>query len=544
MVVEKGFKPLLCLLVFLFYSGILRSVRLDFIYLGQRGLATMRVIQACSAAFAVAAGVRATELPDLPAFLKATSNDVFPSLKDISVAIYHDPEVGLDERHAHDRVVRYFLGLGDWEVVPSAYGMPTAFEMTFEHNPPDNKEPLKTIGFLAEYDALAGIGHACGHNHIVLHGITAATLASQALKKFDIPGRIKVVGTPDEKNAAGKHTLNQRSAFNSSDIWLMAHPTNKSAFQPMNARLNLIAKFLGATHSEAVRKAYQAMAVVTHLGVLPGTASSLAAIENVGVYATNVVQSFISLGITGMSLSAVNSVVSSILDSTYPGVSYVSFEDQNGVALNITGPGGHGSESTRGCLTLAIEVFRATSTSSVVSFYLPGNTTTAELDVTLDLRSRYTVDLPAVAQVVTDAISNLTSDVSHDVKYPALEVVPYLPEIFMSLMATADYGLTDWVNSTFAPASSDASWLQNPDVDPTTYTLNSVDRVVLHANYNICAKGALCAFNHEPNFAIVAGADFSYTQTEIVARGQAQMAVELLLNADMYSNATAIIKRY
>ncbi|KAJ2969990.1 hypothetical protein NQ176_g8395 [Zarea fungicola] len=331
----------------------------------------MRITQAYGVALAVTAGVQATDLSGLPAFLKATSDDCFPALKDIAVSIYHDPEVGLGERHAHDRIVRHFLGLRGWEVVPSAYGMETAFEMTFVNNPPTNLTPIKTIGFLAEYDALAGIGHACGHNHIALNGITAAILASKALQKFGIPGRIKLVGTPDEENAAGKFYLNQRGAFNSSNIWLMAHPTSKSAVQPMNARLNLFAKFTADTHGDAVKKAYQAMATVSHLGALPGTASSVAAIENVGVYATNVVQSFISLGFAGMSLTDVNATVSSILDKTYPGVSYVVFEDANGVALNVSGPGGHGSETTRGALTLSIEVFRATTALSGVSYYLP-----------------------------------------------------------------------------------------------------------------------------------------------------------------------------
>lgn len=505
----------------------------------------MALLRLVTAALLTVSGVQATDLSQLPSFLKQVSSNVWPALKDISVAIYHDPEVGLDEHQAHDRVVRHFHGLDDWTTKPNAFGMNTAFEMSFEHIPKGYSGPVNTIGFLAEYDALVGVGHACGHNHIVLHGMAAAILTSQALQHFDIPGRVKLVGCPDEENAAGKHTLNERGAFGSADVWLMAHPTSKSAVQPMNARLNIFAKFLGTTHAEAVGKAYQAMATVSHLGKLPGTASSVAAIENVGVYATNVVQSFISLGVSGMSLGDVNGTVSAILDKTYPGVSYEIVEDKDGVALNITGPGGHGSEASRGPLTLSIEVFRAASARSGVTFYLPGNTTTTELDVTVDLRSRYTADLPALAQFVSDSISHVSDNISHDIKYPALEVVPYIPETFISIIGSQDYGLTDWNITDFAPASSDASWLENPTLDPNTHHLTGVDRVVLHANYNICGKGANdpCAFNHEPKFAVVAGTEFSYAQTEIVARGQAHMAVELLADASKWSEATAIVKR-
>lgn len=135
--------------------------------------------------------------------------------------------------------------------------------------------------------------------------------------------------------------------------------------------------------------------------------------------------------------------------------------------------------------------------------------------------------------------------ISHDVKYPSLEVVPYIPEAFVSVMSSDDYGLKDWNITDFAPASTDASWLENPRIDPETHRLLGVDRVVLHANYNICGRGAddPCAFNHEPKFAVVAGTEFSYEQTEIVARGQAHLAVELLADNDRWRDATAIVKR-
>lgn len=494
------------------------------------------------ALWALFASLAAADLAELPAFLKETSLTLFPALKDISIAIYHDPEVGLDERHAHDRVVRHFSSFDDWQVVPHAFGMETSFEMTFEHRPANFSGNLKTIGFLAEYDALVGVGHACGHNHIVLNGMATALFTSKALQKYDIPGRIKLIGTPDEENAAGKYVLNQKKAFDSADIWLMAHPTSKSAIQPMNARLNFFATFEGGTHQQAVKKAYEALGTVSTLGKLPGTASTVATIENVGVYATNVVQSLISLGVSGISKAEMDETVSYLLNSSYPGVRYVTFEDKDGVAVNITGPGGHGSEASRGPLSLSVEVFRNLSSDTTREFYLPGNTTTKELDITIDMRSRYTTDLPAVAAKVSDAIKGLTSSVSHDVKYPSLELVPYIPDSFLEIISSKDYGLNDWNITDFAPASTDASWLENPTLDEN-HKLIGVDKVVFHANYNICSKGGICAFNHEPKFAEVAGTDFSYAQTEIVARAEAHMAVELLADDAKYKNATAIMNK-
>ncbi|KFA49301.1 hypothetical protein S40293_04143 [Stachybotrys chartarum IBT 40293] len=490
---------------------------------------------------------RAESLPGLPAFLQETSIDIFPALKDVSSEIYHNPELGRDERHAHDLIVEHFRSLEGWTVTPHAYGRETALETTFEYRPGNFHGPLPTVGFLAEYDALEGVGHACGHNHIALNGMLAARLASQALIRFDIPGRIKLVGCPDEENAAGKFQLNQHGAFNSSDVWLMAHPTSTSAIQPMNGRLNLFPTFVGETHEDAVRKAYEAMVIVADLpDGLPGTASSASTIVNVGMYAVNVVQTQISLGVLGSTLEIVTETLNAILDETYPGVAFAVFEDTEtgGVGMNMTGPGGHASENTRGPLTLSVEVFRVLSGESSLSFYLPGNTTVRELDITVDLRSRYTLDLPALADFVGDSIGHLADSVSSDVKYPSLELLPYFPETFVSLIQSPPYGMTDWIITDFAPASTDASWVENPELDEDSRDVISVAKAVFHANYGICEPNGdvPCAFNHEPAFAVVAGTDYSYSQTEIVARAEAHMAVDLLADPARMREATALVR--
>jgi hypothetical protein len=492
---------------------------------------------------AAAMAARATaQLSNLPVFLQQTSDAVFPELKAIAVDIFNHPELGLQEYHAHDLIVGHFNGQDGWVVTPSAHGLDTAFELVFEHRPEDYDGELTTVGFLAEYDALI-VGHACGHNHIALNSITAATLAARALVEYNLPGRIKVVGTPDEENGAGKAKLHDAGAFDDAEVWMMAHPTASSAIQPMNARLNFFPRFSGDTHQEAVRKAYDAMVIIDDLA-LPGTASSASTILNVGVYAVNVVQSQISLGVAGVELATVESTVDSILDDTFPGVSYLAREDADGVAVNITGPGGHASESTRGALDLSIETFRALSDDSSVSFYLPDNTTFKELEITVDMRTRYTLDLPAMADTVSDAIGSLASSVTSDLKYPSLEVPRVIGQSFIDLLATSDYGLTDWDFSDFAPASSDASWIQSADVDPDTHEVLSMAKLVFHPNYRICGTGEddICAFNHEPVFAEVAGSDFSYTQTEIIARAEAHTAIRLLSEESFYDDVTAIIR--
>jgi hypothetical protein len=482
-------------------------------------------------------------LPGLPTFLTETSNAVFPDLKTIAVDIFNHPELALEEHRAHDLITNHFSALGDWAVTPHFHGLDTAFELVFEHRPDDFDGPLETIGFFAEYDALV-IGHACGHNHIALVGMTSPLLAAKALIEYDVPGRIKVVGTPDEENGAGKAKLEQAGAFDDADVWMMAHPTATSAIQPMNARLNIFPLFTGGTHQEAVKKAYQAMVVVDELaGSLPGTASTASTILNIGAYAVNVVQSEIGFGIAGVDSATVDSTLSSILDDTFPGVSYTIAEDSDGTAIEVSGPGGHASEATKGALELTIEAFRAFSDDASVSFYLPGNTSFTELEITVDIRTRFTTNLAAIADHISYELGDLWSSLGADLAYPSLEVPPVLGQTMIDLLSSPDYGLTDWKISDFAPASTDASWVQSATVDSETHELLSMKKVVFHPNYRICGtgEGDLCAFNHEPLFREVAGSDYSYTQTEIVARALAQIAVELFSDEQFYDEVTAIV---
>ncbi len=493
----------------------------------------------------------AADVSNLSSRLKHISADVFPGLKEIAVDVWKKPEIGLDEHYAHNLVVDYFTNVrpGEWKVTPHAYGLPTAWKLEFESRPPGTPyhAKLPVIGFMAEYDALVGIGHACGHHQILLNGLAAASMTRQALIKLGIPARVVVVGTPDEENGAGKCQLQKKDAFEGADVWFMAHPTNANAVQPLKSRINAMSDFKAATHQEAVRKAYEALVAVQDLaaGGLPGTSSSVAPVEEVGMFACNIVQGEISLGINGTSLEAVKQTVSSIFDSTYPGVSFTTaYDTDGGVNLTAIGPGGHASENSKGPLDLTIETFRALSSQDGVSFYLPGNTTLAELGIIFDIRSRYTYDLDSVLNAVEATIRDKADAISTDTVYPALEVTPFIPGIFNDLMKTPDFGSqTDWAISTFAPASTDAGCIQNAVVDPATNALLRADKVVFHPNFGVCAPGGECALNHEPPFRDVAGTEYSYTRTEFVARALAHIAVELLNNPAMMANATAILRQ-
>jgi metal-dependent amidase/aminoacylase/carboxypeptidase family protein len=79
------------------------------------------------------------------------------------------------------------------------------------------------INFNAEYDALPDIGHACGHNLISTSSIAAFLALSFVLKKYGIPGRAQLLGTPAEENGGGKAKLIDAGAYKGVDISLMAY---------------------------------------------------------------------------------------------------------------------------------------------------------------------------------------------------------------------------------------------------------------------------------------------------------------------------------
>lgn len=81
------------------------------------------------------------------------------------------------------------------------------------------------IAILAEYDALPGLGHGCGHNTMAASGVGAAlALASIA---DELPGEIVFLGTPAEERGSGKQIMLDDGLFEGVDAALLFHPSDK-----------------------------------------------------------------------------------------------------------------------------------------------------------------------------------------------------------------------------------------------------------------------------------------------------------------------------
>jgi amidohydrolase len=141
-------------------------------------------------------------------------------LRQIALEIHDNPELAFNEYKAVELLTAPLEANG-FKIEKGISNMETAFIATYEGS---SKGP--TIGLLAEYDALRGLGHACGHNLIGTASVGAALALKDAFDSF--PGKIKVIGTPAEEGGGGKVIMANDGVFDDLDIAMMAHPKNKS----------------------------------------------------------------------------------------------------------------------------------------------------------------------------------------------------------------------------------------------------------------------------------------------------------------------------
>ncbi|XP_029900535.1 peptidase M20 domain-containing protein 2-like [Myripristis murdjan] len=176
-------------------------------------------------------------------------------LCELSRDIWSCPELAYNETRAHDRLVRFFSEEEEWRV-ESHYKLATAFRATW--GPVGGKEgdEVLNIGFLCEYDALPGIGHACGHNLIAEVGAAAALGLTGALGQepdLPVPVKVTVLGTPGEEHRGGKIDLISAGAFADISLVFMAHPAQQDVpFLPCIAIVDVTVKYRGkASHASA-----------------------------------------------------------------------------------------------------------------------------------------------------------------------------------------------------------------------------------------------------------------------------------------------------
>lgn len=142
---------------------------------------------------------------------------VDPELRALSNQLHADPETGWQE-HRSSAAVAAVLAAHGFEIEQPYLSLATAFRAVRQ----PAGDSVFTVGFLAEYDALPGLGHACGHNLISAMSVGAALALAAVADELGIA--VEVIGTPAEEGGGGKIVLLDRGAFTELDLALMAHP--------------------------------------------------------------------------------------------------------------------------------------------------------------------------------------------------------------------------------------------------------------------------------------------------------------------------------
>jgi len=173
------------------------------------------------------------------------------TLKEVNRSIWEFAEVGLQETRSSKLLIEH-LERADFEVERNVSNMPTAFVASYGQGKP-------IVGILAEYDALPGMsqqvaprrqpvvegaaGHACGHCALGTGALGAALAVREAMEKHDLPGTIRLYGTPAEETVIGKVYMTLDGQFDDLDICLHWHPSSRNEAWSGSSKALVSAKF-------------------------------------------------------------------------------------------------------------------------------------------------------------------------------------------------------------------------------------------------------------------------------------------------------------
>ena len=169
----------------------------------------------------------------------ATLEALCPELTRLVRELYDEPEIGFAEHRSVARIAALLAAHGvDVEV--GAFGLETAFRASgheasgaessadvaeSQTSGPEVSESEASgphFAIIAEYDALPGIGHACGHS--IIAGVAVGAFLAAAPIVARLGGRLSLIGTPAEENGGGKELIIRAGGFDDVDAAGMVHP--------------------------------------------------------------------------------------------------------------------------------------------------------------------------------------------------------------------------------------------------------------------------------------------------------------------------------
>ena len=161
------------------------------------------------------------DMEEIKARAEETVNEIAEELKELSLKIHDNPELGHEEVQACRWQMEILTKYG-FEAEKNFCGIPTAYRAVYR-----GKKPGPKLAMLAEYDALPELGPGCGHNLIAMVSVGSGLAIRPFVDEFG--GEIQVIGTPAEETAGAKVEMARQGAFDDFDAVMMGHPADTDA---------------------------------------------------------------------------------------------------------------------------------------------------------------------------------------------------------------------------------------------------------------------------------------------------------------------------
>jgi amidohydrolase len=167
---------------------------------------------------------------DEKAAARETIGSSAQSLIGLSHRVHAHPELKFEEEQSSKWTAGVLADAG-LSVDMGICDLPTAFSCSIGSG-------SLHLAICAEYDALPGIGHACGHNIIAATAVGAGLALAPLVDDLDL--RVTILGTPAEEGGGGKVFLLERGAFDGVDAAMMVHP---APYEDLEPRISAVAHF-------------------------------------------------------------------------------------------------------------------------------------------------------------------------------------------------------------------------------------------------------------------------------------------------------------
>ena len=148
-------------------------------------------------------------------------DNIAPLLWKLSLDLHKHPEIAFEEKRSSAQITQFLEEQG-FQLERGVAGLPTAFRAIR----PAKGKNKPAVSYMSEYDALPGLGHACGHNLIAMASAGAGAALANILKPET--GEVQVLGTPAEEGGGGKVIMADKGLFQGIDANMMMHPSSET----------------------------------------------------------------------------------------------------------------------------------------------------------------------------------------------------------------------------------------------------------------------------------------------------------------------------